>query len=90
MPTPEHVEALADVISKHRLERADHAFDVMCERAERVYAAIVSNPAVQDAVLAALVEGGRLVEEEVSLYPCGCWVTEGQAAPILAARGDDT
>lgn len=60
MPTPEHVEALADVISKHRLERADHAFDVMCERAERVYAAIVSNPAVQDAVLAALVEGGRL------------------------------
>lgn len=63
MPKPEHVEALADAISKYRLERADHAFDVMCERAERVYAAIRTDPAVQDAVLAALVEGGRLVEE---------------------------
>ncbi len=31
-------------------------------------------------------EGGG----KVSLYPCGCWVTESQAAPILAARGDDT
>lgn len=66
MPTPEHVEALADAISKYRLERADHAFDVMCERAERVYAAIRTDPAVQDAVLAALVEGGRLVEESTN------------------------
>lgn len=30
-------------------------------------------------------EGGG----KVSLYPCGCWVTESQAAPITA-RGDDT
>ena len=70
MPKPEHVEALADAISKYRLERADHAFDVMCERAERVYAAIRTDPAVQDAVLAALVEGGRLVEER--RQPCSC------------------
>ena len=25
---------------------------------------------------------------KVSLYPC--WITDEQAAPILAARGDDT
>ena len=30
-------------------------------------------------------EGGG----KVSLYPCGRWVTESQAAPITA-RGDDT
>ncbi len=31
--------------------------------AKALYAALATNPTVQDAVLAALVEGGRLVEE---------------------------
>ena len=26
----------------------------------------------------------------VVLWPCGCWITDEQAEPILAARGDDT
>ena len=29
--------------------------------------------------------GGR-----VSIWPCGCWVTRGQAQHIIHARGDDT
>lgn len=36
---------------------------------EALYAAVRTDPAVQDAMLAALAEGGRLVEEE-GLWPC--------------------
>ncbi len=34
--------------------------------AKALYAALATNPTVQDAVLAALVEGGRLVEESAN------------------------
>lgn len=26
----------------------------------------------------------------VSCWPCGCWLTEEQALPIILARGDNT
>ena len=26
----------------------------------------------------------------VVIWPCGCWITDEQAEPILARRGDDT
>ncbi len=39
------------------------------ETAERILAAVRTDRAVQDAMLAALAEGGRLVEEE-GLWPC--------------------
>jgi len=58
MPTPEHIDALAAEMC------GDH------EAAMLILDAITRDPAVQDAVLAALVEGGRLVEEmELSHCP---------------------
>lgn len=69
-PTNEHVEALAAAMSARPLDHYRHggeheppAVVAMKKRAERVLVAIRTDPAVQDAVLAALVEGGRLVEE---------------------------
>lgn len=44
--------------------------------AETALAAIASDPAVQDAVLAALVEGGRMVEEPDVYCLCGHHVAE--------------
>ena len=69
MPKPDHVEALAlifcpDPISAIREDRGSTAPIVAATLdSQRVLAAICTDPAVQDAVLAALVEGGRLVEE---------------------------
>ena len=65
MPKPEHVAALAQLVT-HALVASPTA----PKAAEVLYAAIRTHPAVQDAVLAALVEGGRLVEElELSHCP---------------------
>lgn len=72
MPKPEHIEALARVLSpgawdddsdglKSELRRVAYQ-----AQANHVLAAIATDPAVQDAVLTALVEGGRLVEESAN------------------------
>lgn len=61
MPKPEHVAALAQLVT-HALVASPTA----PKAAEALYAAIVTDPAAQDAVLAALVEGGRLVEESAN------------------------
>ena len=65
MPKPEHVAALAQLVT-HALV----ASPTPHEAAKALYAAVRTDPEVQDAVLAALVEGGRLVEElELSHCP---------------------
>lgn len=76
-PTNEHVEALAAAMSARPLDHYRHggeheppAVVAMKKRAERVLVAIRTDPAVQDAVLAALVEGGRLVELTRRLSHC--------------------
>ena len=77
MPTREHIEALAAAMAARPLAyyRSGRMGDppsvvAMQRRAQRLCAAISSDPAAQDAVLAALVEGGRLVEElELSHCP---------------------
>ena len=61
MPKPEHVAALARLVT-HALVVSPTA----PRAAESLYAAILTEPVVQDAVLAALVEGGRLVEESTN------------------------
>ncbi len=82
MPKPEHIAALARVLDpgawddnsdglKSELRRAAYK-----AQANRVLAAIATDPAVQDAVLAALVEGGRLVEEPDVYCLCGHHVAE--------------
>ena len=58
MPTPEHIDALAAEMC------GDH------EAAMLILDAITRDPAVQDAMLAALAAGGRLVEER--RQPCSC------------------
>ena len=75
-PTNEHVEALAAAMSARPLDHYRHggeheppAVVAMKKRAERVLVAIRTDPEVQDAMLAALAAGGRLVEEE-GLWPC--------------------
>jgi len=55
MPKPEHVAALAQLVT-HALVASPTA----PKAAEALYAAIVTDPAAQDAVLAALAEGGAL------------------------------
>jgi hypothetical protein len=75
MPTPEHVAALARALVPDAWDDNSDGLKSDLRRAAlramggRVFAAIASDPAAQDAVLAALVEGGRLVEEE-GLWPC--------------------
>ena len=64
MPKPEHVAALAQLVT-HALV----ASPTPHEAAKALYAAVRTDPEVQDAMLAALAEGGRLVEEE-GLWPC--------------------
>ena len=77
MPTREHIEALAAAMAARPLAyyRSGRMGDppsvvAMKKRAERVLVAIRTDPAVQDAVLAALVEGGRLVELTRKLSHC--------------------
>lgn len=77
MPTREHIEALAAAMAARPLAyyRSGRMGDppsvvAMQRRAQRLCAAISSDPAAQDAVLAALVEGGAL--------HCGCaWCCTG-------------
>ena len=64
MPKPEHVAALAQLVT-HALVASPTA----PKAAKALYAAVRTDPEVQDAMLAALAEGGRLVEEE-GLWPC--------------------
>lgn len=61
MPTSEHVEALARVIAGARPDDVPPAWSAQDARA--ILAAIATPGPAQEAVLAALVEGGRLVEE---------------------------
>lgn len=65
MPKPEHVAALAQLVT-HALVASPTA----PKAAEALYAALATEAVVQDAVLAALVESGRLVEER--RQPCSC------------------
>ena len=65
-PTNEHVEALAAAMSARPLDHYRHggeheppAVVAMKKRAERVLVAIRTDPAVQDAVLAALAAAGH-------------------------------
>ena len=64
MPKPEHIEALAAELNGDRYA------------AELIFDAITRDPATQDAVIAALVEGGRLVEEPDVYCLCGHHVAE--------------
>jgi hypothetical protein len=73
MPTSEHVEALAAAMAARPFDYYRHGgrhepatVVAMKRRAERILAAVRTDPAVQDAVLAALIEGGRLTREEVT------------------------
>ncbi len=65
MPKPEHVAALAQLVT-HALVASPTA----PKAAEVLYAAVRTDPEVQDAMLAALAAGGRLVEER--RQPCSC------------------
>lgn len=77
-PTPEQVRAVAEVLcgdgfDDRRAYCATHLYGGVAqigaccregrETAERILAAVRTDRAVQDAMLAALAEGGRLVEE---------------------------
>ncbi len=76
MPTPEHVEALARALVPDAWDDDSDGLKSDLRRAAlramggRVFAAIASDPAAQDAVLAALVEGG-------ALHCCCAWCCTG-------------
>ncbi len=82
MPTPEHVAALARALVPDAWDDNSDGLKSDLRRAAlramggRFFAAIVTDPAAQDAVLAALVEGGRLVEE-CGLFGVGAPKMEG-------------
>ena len=69
MPTPEHIAALARVLDPANIKSRGFFAITPHEAAKALYAAVRTDPEVQDAMLAALAEGGRLVEEE-GLWPC--------------------
>ena len=68
-PTPEHLASLARVLDPANIKSRGYLAITPHEAAKALYAAVRTDPEVQDAMLAALVEGGRLVEEE-GLWPC--------------------
>ena len=68
-PTPEHLASLARVLDPANNKSRGYLAITPHEAAKAVYAAARTDPEVQDAMLAALAEGGRLVEEE-GLWPC--------------------
>lgn len=68
-PTPEHLASLARVLDPANIKSRGYLAITPHEAAKALYAAVRTDPAVQDAMLAALAEGGRLVEEE-GLWPC--------------------
>lgn len=65
MPMSEHIEALARALEPTNIRTRGYFAATPDEAAVGLLAAIRTDPAVQDAVLAALVEGGRLIREEV-------------------------
>lgn len=69
MPTPEHIAALARVLDPANIKSRGYFAATPTEAAGALYAAIVTDPAAQDAALAALAEGGRLVEERRQPWP---------------------
>jgi len=62
-PTPEHLASLARVLDPANIKSRGYLAITPHEAAKALYAAVRTDPAVQDAMLAALAEGGRLVEE---------------------------
>ncbi|MBK9027848.1 MAG: hypothetical protein IPN98_08375 [Propionivibrio sp.] len=68
-PTPEHLASLARVLDPANIKSRGYLAITPHEAAKALYAAVRTDPEVQDAMLAALAEGGRLVEEE-GLWPC--------------------
>ena len=68
-PTPEHLASLARVLDPANIKSRGYLAITPHEAAKALYAAVRTDRAVQDAMLAALAEGGRLVEEE-GLWPC--------------------
>lgn len=76
MPTPEHIAALARVLDPANIKSRGYLAVTPHEAAKALHAALTTDPAVQDAVLTALVEGGRLVEEPDVYCLCGHHVAE--------------
>ena len=76
MSKPEHIEALARALVPGAWDDNSDGLKSDLRRAAlramggRFFAAVRTDPAVQDAMLAALAEGGRLVEER--RQPCSC------------------
>lgn len=69
-PTPEHLASLARVLDPANIKSRGYLAITPHEAAKALYAAVRTDPAAQDAVLAALVEGGAL--------HCGCgWCCTG-------------
>lgn len=68
-PTPEHLASLARVLDPANIKSRGYLAITPHEAAKALYAAVRTDPEVQDAMLAALAAGGRLVEEE-GLWPC--------------------
>lgn len=62
-PTPEHLASLARVLDPANIKSRGYLAITPHEAAKALYAAVRTDPEVQDAMLAALAEGGRLVEE---------------------------
>ena len=69
-PTPEHLASLARVLDPANIKSRGYLAITPHEAAKALYAAVRTDPEVQDAMLAALAAGGRLVEElELSHCP---------------------
>jgi hypothetical protein len=69
-PTPEHLASLARVLDPANIKSRGYLAITPHEAAKALYAAVRTDRAVQDAVLAALVEGG-------ALHCCCAWCCTG-------------
>lgn len=91
MPTPENIETLTRVLDPANIRSRGYFHATPREAAAALLDAIRTNPAVQDAVLAALVEAGRLVEVGGPLVCGWCghlWTDHGDVWSWECRRAD--
>ena len=94
-PTNEHVEALAAAMSARPLDHYRHGDGLAAarrvrERPRDLPAHLGGEHMTRCPLCGATVRS--LTRESGGRWSLGCgdWITDQQAAPILAARGDDT
>ena len=87
-PTPEHLASLARVLDPANIKSRGYLAITPHEAAKALYAAVRTDPHHGLGAGTYPLRIGHLLADAhtVVIWPCGCWITDEQAEPILASR----